>query len=225
MLSSLQRNVDPCGLAQLACPHPGAVDDELGFDLAGVGAYAGDGAATLHDTGHRDTFEDGGPLQACSLGQCHRHVHGIGATILLHVEAGEDVVGASQWEQLVDFLGRDLVHINAAVAIERGNSPVLLEPIGLGRQLDEADSVETRRLAGLRLEARVQIARVLAHLCRRLRQRAERDHQARRVPGGAGSQPVALQDDDIGTAHVGKVVGNGAPDHTSADHHHASTLG
>ena len=114
--------------------------------------------------------------------------------------------------------------VDAAVAVERADPAVLLEPVGLGGQLDEADRLEARRLPGLGLEPRVQIAGVLAHLGRRLRQRTERDHQTGGVPRGARRQLVALQHDDVGAAHVGEVIRDRAADHSPADHHDSGTL-
>ena len=41
---------------------------------------------------------------------------GFGAAVLLDVEAGEQVVGAREREQLLDLARRDLVDVDAAVA-------------------------------------------------------------------------------------------------------------
>ena len=109
------------------------------------------------------------------------------------------------------------MHVDAAVAVERRDAAVLLEPVGLGRHLDEADRPEPGRQAGLGLEPRVEIARVLAHLGRRLRGRAERHHQPGGVPGGARGQPVALEQHDVPDAHVRQVVGDRGADDAAAD--------
>ena len=45
VLGGLQRDVDAGRVAELARPHAGAVDDELGLDVAVIGAHAGDDAA------------------------------------------------------------------------------------------------------------------------------------------------------------------------------------
>ena len=41
----------PGRLAELACPHAGTVDDELGFDVTLVGAHARDDALVLQQAG------------------------------------------------------------------------------------------------------------------------------------------------------------------------------
>ena len=119
---------------------------------------------------------------------------------------------------------RDLVHVDAAVAVERRDAAVLLEAIGVGGDLDEADRLEAGRLPGLGLEPRVEIARVLAHLGRRLGGRAEGDHEPGGVPGGAGGEAVALEEHDVLPAHVGQVVGDRAADDAAADDDDARVL-
>ena len=224
MLGGLQGDVDACGLAQLPGPHAGAVDDELCFDVALIGLHAGDRAGALHDAGHRHTFDDGRASLSRTLGKCHRHVDGIGAAVFFHVEPGEHVVGTRQRKQIGYLFGRDLVHVDTAVAIERADPAVLLQPIRFGGQFDEPDAVETRRLTGLGLESGVEIAGVLAHLGRGLRQRTERHHQTGGVPRRARRQLVALQHDDVGATHRGEVIGDRATDHSSTDHHDSSAF-
>src|SRR5262245_37679759 len=114
--------------------------------------------------------------------------------------------------------GRDLLAIASAIAIERRNPAVLLESIRIGGGLDESALAKPRALAGLGLEPRVEIARVLAHLRRGLRRRAERDDEPRRVPRGARCQAIALDQDHVGPAHVREVICDGTSDHTAADH-------
>ena len=93
------------------------------------------------------------PFWRAPLAKRHRHVDRIGSTVLLHIEPGQHVVGARQREQVRHFLGGDLVHVDAAIAVERADPPVLLEAVGLGRQLDEADAVRSRSIARSRPRA------------------------------------------------------------------------
>ena len=50
-----------------------------------------------------DALHDRRALLPGALGQRHRHVDGVHPAVLLDVEAGEDVVGAGQREQLGDL--------------------------------------------------------------------------------------------------------------------------
>ncbi len=68
-------------------------------------------------------------------------------------------------------------------------------------------------------ELAVEIARVLAHLGRRLGRGPERHHQAGRMPGRAGREPVALQQHHVLPAHAGEVIGHRGADDAAPDHH------
>ncbi len=220
MLGGLEGDGDPCRLAELAGPHAGAVDDVLGFDIAERRGDAGDCAPLPQESGHGHPFEDLHPAQAGSLGERHRDVGGVGSPVTGDVEAGEDVVGAGEGEEPGDLRTGDLLHLDAAVAIEGGDPAVLLEPVRLGGQLDEPDRSESGGETGLGLEAGVEVPGVAAHLGRGLGRRAEGHDETGGVPRGAGGEPVPFQDDDIGPAEMGEVVGDAAPDDAAADDDH-----
>ena len=76
-----------------------------------------------------DALDDGRALLSRTLGQCHRHVDRVGPAVLFHVEPGEHIIGTRQREQVSYLSGRDLVHVDAAVAVERADPAVLLQPI------------------------------------------------------------------------------------------------
>src|SRR5262249_56346534 len=80
-------------------------------------------------------------------------------------------------------------------------------------------------LAGLGVEAGVEIAGVLAHLGGGLGGGAEADHEPGGVPGGAGGDAVALEEHDVFPAHVGEVVSDRAADDAAADDDDAGALG
>ena len=56
------------------------------------------------------------------------------------VEAGQDVVDARQRKQPLHLRRRNLLHVDAAAAVERGDPAILLQPVGVGGHLDEADT-------------------------------------------------------------------------------------
>ena len=217
--------VTPISSPKLARPHAGAVDDVFRRDIAACRAHAGDAAALLQDGRDGHAFDDAGARHAGALGERHRHVHRVHPAVVPDVEAGQDVVDARQREQALHLGRRDLLHVHAAKAVEGGDAPELLQPVGVGGDLDEADGHEPGGLAGLGLEPGVEVARVLPELGGGLGGGAEGDHQAGGVPGGAGGQPVALQEHDILPAHVGEVVGHRGADDAAADHHDARPIG
>ncbi len=142
MLGGLQRDVHPVGGSQLARPHAGAVDDELRLDVAAVGSHPGDRTSIGEHLGDRDSLEDLDASGPCSGGQRHRRVGGIHPAVLGHVEAGEHVIGSRQREHVGDFAGRQLMDVDTEEPVERGHPAVLLEPVAIGGQFDEADRIE-----------------------------------------------------------------------------------
>ncbi len=195
---------------------PGAVDDELGLDVAERGVDAGDAALLLGHRGDGAVLDQPRALAARALRERHRDADRVGAAVLLDVEPREQVVGPGERKQVGDLRRRDLVDVDAEQAVERGDPAVLLEAVGVGGGLDEAGAAKPGRLAGLVLEPLVEVAAVLAHPRRGLRRRAERHHQTGGVPGGAGGELVALEQQHV-PARVGEVIRDRATDDAAAD--------
>ncbi len=160
VLGGLERDGDAGQLAELAGPHPGAVDDELRLDLTGVGADPRDGSVTGGEAGHRDVLDDRHASHAGALCQRHGDVDGVGSSVAGHVEPGEDVVGAGCREELADFACRDLVDVDAEVPVERCDPAVFLEAVAVGGDLDEPDGSEAGVQSGLGREPLVEVAGV-----------------------------------------------------------------
>ena len=225
VLGGLQRDGDPGQLAEFPCPHPGAVDDVLGLDVAARGADTGHGTAVLHKTGDRDALDDPRALHPGAAGQRHRHVDRVDPAVGRDVEAGQHVVDPRQRPQLGDLARRDLVHVDAAQPVERGDPPVLLQPSRLDGELDQPALFQAGREPGLRLQPGVQVTGVHPQLGRGLRGRAEGGHEPGRVPGGARGQPVALQQHHLAHPGVREVVGDRGADDAAADHDDTGPVG
>ena len=54
---------------------------------------------------------------------------------------------------------------------------------------------------------------------------AQLPHQARRMPGGAGGELLALKDNRVGDANFPKVIGNGVADNAPANNNDIATGG
>ena len=160
MLGGLKGDRHARVLAELARPHPCAVDDVLRFDVAARRPHSGDGAAFLQERGDRGLLDDPHAAATGATGQRHRHVDGIGPPVAWDVEPGEDVIGAGEREQPCHLTRRDLVDVDTAVAVEGGDATVFLEPVGVGGELDEADRAEPRGLSRLGFEPGVEVAGV-----------------------------------------------------------------
>jgi hypothetical protein len=74
VIGRVQGHVDAGHAADLAAPHPGAVDDHLARDVAVVGAHAGRRAALALDAGHGHVLEDRRTVVARAPSQGQRGV-------------------------------------------------------------------------------------------------------------------------------------------------------
>ena len=125
MLGRLQRNCHTCQLAQLPRPHAGGIDHHLAVNVAQGGLYAGNSAIRLQNSGTGYLFEQRRTLLPRALGQRHRHIDRVDAAVVLDVETSENVVGFGDWEQTFDLFGRQLLHVDTALAVEGRDAPVL----------------------------------------------------------------------------------------------------
>ena len=166
MLRRLVGDRDARERTELTRPHAGAVDDDIRPDVAERRVHAGHVPALVQNAGRRHALEDLHAPHARALGESHRDVHRIHAAVLLHIEAGLEVIHLRERKQLLHLARGELVHVHATIAIERRDTPIFLEPVLVGCDFDEADGRESRGLAGFRLEATVERARVLAHFGR-----------------------------------------------------------
>jgi hypothetical protein len=164
-----------------------------------------------------DALDDPDAELLGAAGQGHGEVDRVDPPIAGHIEAREQVVGLGQRELLGDLARADLVDLQALSALERGDPAVFVQSARVGGGLDEPDRLEPGGQAGLGLQPGVEIAAVEPDRRRGVRRRAETRHQPGRVPGRAGGEPVALQDDDVGPAQVGQVVGDRRADDSPAD--------
>ena len=215
---------DAALLGELAGPHAGAVHDVLALDVA-VSPVAparadpdpGHGAVAGQYVVDPDALDDPDAEVLRAAGQRLGEVDRVDPAVAGHVEAGEQVVGLRPREEVGHLPRRDLVDLEPEVALERRDPAVLVQPVGVGRRLDQPDRLEPGGHPGLGLEPGVEVAGVQPDAGAGLGGRAEAGHQPGRVPRRTAGEPVALDDHDVGPAFVGEVVGNRAPDHAATD--------
>ncbi len=216
MLAGLERDVDAAALAERARPHAGGDDDVLGRDLALVGDDAGGapfGAAYRRDLG---VLEDLRAARPRALGESHGGVDRIGLAVLREEDAADHIVDIEQRPMALDLAGADLVDLEAEGLRHRGAAQQLLEALARRRHRDAAALLEAGRLAGLRLERRVEPGGVLREP-RHVERRPELPDEARGMPGRAAGQALALQQDDVRPAELGQMIGDRAADGAAAD--------
>ena len=217
VLGCLQGYVDAGQRSDLAAPQARAVDDVLGLDGALVGHDTGHPAALAGEARDGYALDDPGPAHPRALGQRHADVDRVGAALVGHVEAGEDVVGLGERPHLRDLERRDLVVLDPEAPRERCLAPKGLQPPRVRGQRDVPDGPEPGRQPRLLLKARVQVAGVAAHPQRRLVGHPGRGDQPGRVPGGPRGELVALEQQHVPPAQLGQVVREAGSDHTATD--------
>ncbi len=224
VLAGLQRHVDARHAADLARPHAGAVDDELGLDVAAVGAHAGHLALVGLDAEHLRVLEDPGAAHARALGEGLRDVGRVHPAVVREVEGGLDVRDVGERPHLLDLRRGDLAVLDPEAARHRAAPAHLVRLVVGHRELDGTAVDDAGRLARFGLEPAVEVLRVLRELGLRLRV-AQRRQQARGVPGRATGQLLAFEQHDILPAELGEVVGDGTADDTAADDHDLRAAG
>ena len=195
---------------------PAQLTTSVALDVPDVGAHADDlldeAPGARDDLLDRDALDDAHAEVPGPAREAHREVDGVDPAVARDVEAGEEVVGAGQREEVGHLAGADLLDLETVQPLEGGDPAVLLEAVGVGRGLDEPDGLEARGDPGLRLEPGVEVPGVQPQAGARLARGPEAGHQAGSVPGGAGGEPVALEHEHVGQAEVGQVVGDGGAD-------------
>ena len=218
MLRRLVRYDDAALLGELAGPHARAVHDVLALEgLAGLDPHPGDGAVAHQDVLDADPLDDPHAEVLRAAGQRLGQVDRVHPAVAGDVEAGQQVVGRRPGEEVGHLLRPDLLDLEPEVALERRDSPVLVEPVGIGRRLDQPDGLEPGGHTGLRLEPGVEVAGVEPDAGAGLGGGAEAGHQPGRVPRRTAGEAVALEEHDVGPAFVREVVGDRAADHAATD--------
>ena len=100
-----------------------------------------------------------------------------------------------------------------------------LHPLGRAREVQVSDAAEPRVLTGLLGQLRQELGGVAGHPQEGLIRHARRGDQPGRVPGRAGGEFLAFQQDDVADAGLREVIGDAAADHAAADHDDPCPLG
>jgi hypothetical protein len=129
-----------------------------------IGPHPGHRTHACPNPGNPHAFDHPDPECASTGCERHRDVGRVHPTVAGDVEAGEHVVDPGKWKRLGHLRRGDLGDIHAAVTVEGSDSPILLEPVGVGGEFDESDRGESGGEAGLRLETGIEISRVSAEL-------------------------------------------------------------
>ena len=202
--------------ADLLGPLPGAVDDDLGLDVARVGAHTGDPAVVGENVDDSGLFDDAGAPHPRPLRQREGQVGRVGLAVGGQPDGADQVVDPHHRVVLERLLGAE----QFALHVERrgvcGGAAQLDHPVlGAGDRHSPALLV-ARGQSGLVLEFGVELRGVLHQPGRALRCPQLAD-QSGGVPGGATGQLALLDQHHVGEAELGQMVGDAGADHAASD--------
>ena len=219
MLAGLQRHVDAGHPADLAPPHPGAVDHVLGGDRPLCRLDAGHPAVARRHPGDLDVLQDRRAALTRALGEAERDVGRVGLAVGRQEDAADHPVEVEQRVRRAALRRGQDMGLEAEAAGHRRAAAQFLEAVLRERHRQRAVLAVAGGDPGLGLERVVQLGRILGE-AGHVVGGAQLADQAGSVPGGAGGEAFALQQQDVGPAELGEVVGDRAADHPTADDHH-----
>ena len=198
--------------------HAAGVDDDLGLDVAPVGAHAAHPAVADVDPGHPGRGEDPAAAAAGAVGERVGQLRGVEVAVGRQPGGAQHSLGRHQREQLPGLLGRDQLQRQPEGLRPAGLAAQLLQSLLAGGKADAAALDPARVELGLVLEPPVEVDRVHHHLGQRDRA-AQLPDQAGRVEGRPRGELGALEQDDVVPAELGQVVRQrGAADAAADDH-------
>ena len=212
--------VDADHPADLGGEHAAGVDDDVGADLGPLArlldGHAGHSATFRADRDDPRLRADLRAALARAGGQRVGQPGRIQPAVGRQPDGAEDAVGRHQREAVLRLLRRDEIERQAERLGPARLAPKLLEPLRRRRQAKRPDLVPRRVRARLGGQAPVEVGAVHHHLGERHRA-PELADQARRVEGRSGGQFGAFDEDDVGPAALGEVVGDARPADPAAD--------
>ena len=228
MLAGMQRDRDARLRAELARPHAGAVDDDVGVDAAFLAAlcpgHAADAAILAVNGSDLDALDDLRAALAGALGERHGDVGRVALAVERQVHGADHAVGVEMRIHLLDLGWRDLAHVNVEGARHRRLAVELVLAL-LGQcHRDRADLAHAGGNTGLFLKSDVEVGRIFRQP-RHVLRAAQLADQAGGMPGRARRQLLALQQHDVGPAELCQVIGDRAAGYAAADDDGAGPLG
>jgi len=175
------------------------------------------GLSKEQTTLYRKTVDDSlDAIARAPLGQRHGQVGGLDIAVARMLDRADKPVDIAQWPDILDLLGSEEVHLDPDGRGDPGILPVFVHPVpGLG-EADVGDLRKTDILAGFLLKFLIEFDRVFMHLADGIAH-VEQRQQACSMPGGAGGQFLALDQDNVAPALLCQMVEGGDPDDAAPD--------
>ena len=217
VLGGVQRHGDVDAGREGVGPLAGAVDDDLGLDVAVARCRTPTTDVVLgEDVEDPDVLDHPRAALPRPLGQRHGEVGRVGLAVAGQPDGADEVVGRHQRPALAGLLRREDLALQVERLGGRGGAAQLDHPVLGARDGDAAAALEPRAQPGLVLQPRVEVGRVL-HEAGAALGRPQLADQAGRVPRRAARQLALLEEQDVGLAGLGQVVGDARADDAAAD--------
>ena len=168
--------------------------------------------------GHGRLAVDLGPAFTRAARQRLRQVGGLDVAVLGVLDRADDPFDIAQRPDVLDLAGREELDLDADRLGDAGVVIVLVHPVAGAGEADVRHLPKAGVEARLLFEGLVERDGILMNLSDRVAQ-VEQRQQARRMPGRAGGQLLALDEHAVGPALPGEMVERRNADHAPADHH------
>ena len=153
---------------------------------------------------------------ARALGQRHGGVDRIGLAVAGDEAAAENPALVEQRIERLGLGGIDHPRLDIEDLAERDHPGDFGQSLGGARDLQRAVLLEAGVLSGLLLQRPVEDRAIAAQLGHRVGG-AQLGDQPGGMPGGAAGEFAALENDDVGPAQLGEMIGDRTADDTAAD--------
>ena len=221
------------GIVTPASEHPAGVDHDVGRDrlpaVAALHLDAGHPPTLRRDRDDPGVWADLGAALAGAGSQRLRQAGGIEPAVGRQPDGPEDAVRRHQGESVACLRGRDQLQRQTERPRPADLALELLQPCLRRCQPERPDLVPRGIDARLGAEPPVQVGAVHHHL-RQGHGASELADEAGRMERRAGCQLGPVDEDDVGPAQFGEVVGDRRPadaatdDHRAGVVHHAASL-
>ena len=218
MLGGLQRQLDPGHGGHLAAPEAGCIDHPPRPDVTVGRAHDPAAVGLLLGAGDRREAVDFRAALACSRGIGMGHARRVDIAARGFEHDAADAVEIHQRVQAFGLVTAHLVEVQPVIFRLGSLQPQLVfARLGL-RQIQRARLVHAAALTGLCLQRFVQVHGVVLDAGDVVVVVQAMD-AGRRMPGRAGRQFVALQQNNIGPAELCQMIQDGAADEAAANYH------
>ncbi len=212
----LQRQVDAGHLANFARPKAGGIDDHIGMDAAFGGFHMPGAVWLLGRSCHRAKALDASThfARSCRIG--HGDAGGIDIAAILLEHDAADAVKIDKRVFLFGFLAAEFVEFDTELTGLGALQAQLVFAVSCLGKVERTGLEHAAALAGFRFQLLVELHRVILQLGNVVVV-VKAVEVGRRMPGGAGSQFVAFEQDDVFPAQFAQMIEDGTTDKTASD--------